>query len=60
MALSRAAVSGGKTRLLSPSAIERASKEQANGIDETLNVPTHRTLGFMLRFAEFADARPAS
>jgi CubicO group peptidase (beta-lactamase class C family) len=50
----------GKTRLLSPWAIERASVEQANGIDETLKVPTHRTLGFMLRFAEFGDARPAT
>ena len=50
----------GKTRLLSPKAIERAAMEHANGIDETLKVPTHRTLGFMLRFAEFDDSRPAT
>ncbi len=47
-------------RLLSPEAVRRAAEEQANGPDETLKVPTHRTLGFMLRFAEFDDLRPAS
>ena len=47
-------------RLLRPEAVRRAAEEQANGIDETLGVPTHRTLGFMLRFIEFGDVRPAS
>ncbi|MEE9280704.1 MAG: serine hydrolase domain-containing protein [Myxococcota bacterium] len=47
-------------RLLRPESVERAAVEEANGIDETLGVPTHRTLGFMLRFAEFGDVRRAS
>jgi CubicO group peptidase (beta-lactamase class C family) len=47
-------------RLLSPKAVKRAALEQADGVDEMLGVPTHRTLGFMLRFAEFDDVRPAS
>jgi CubicO group peptidase (beta-lactamase class C family) len=47
-------------RLLSPESVARAAEERANGLDATLNVPTHRTLGFMLRFAEFDDVRPAS
>jgi len=46
-------------RLLSAAAIEQARVERANGVDATLSVPTHRTLGFMLPFAEFGDARPA-
>ncbi len=45
-------------RLLRAEAVERARVERANGRDETLGVPTHRTLGFMLPFAEFGDVRP--
>ncbi len=47
-------------RLLGAEAVRHAAEEQTNGIDETLGVPTHRTLGFMLRFSEFGDVRPAS
>ena len=47
-------------RLLSPESVERAAQERANGVDATLGVPTHRTLGFMRRFEEFDDVRPAS
>lgn len=47
-------------RLLSPASVERAGEERANGMDATLGVPTHRTLGFMRRFEEFGDVRPAS
>jgi CubicO group peptidase (beta-lactamase class C family) len=45
-------------RLLSREAVDRARVQHANGRDETLGVPTHRTLGFMLPFVEFGDARP--
>jgi CubicO group peptidase (beta-lactamase class C family) len=47
-------------RLLSQQQVERAAVPVATGQDETLGVPTHRTLGFMRRFAEFNDVRPAS
>ncbi|MEE8422228.1 MAG: serine hydrolase domain-containing protein [Dehalococcoidia bacterium] len=47
-------------RLLSAQQVERSARLVASGHDETLGVPTHRTLGFMRRFAEFDDVRPAS
>ena len=46
-------------RLLSERAVRLAATEVAAGMDETLKAPTHRTLGFMLPFAEFNDVRPA-
>ncbi|MPZ98047.1 MAG: serine hydrolase [Dehalococcoidia bacterium] len=45
-------------RLLSPEACKRAAVEQSGGHDVTLNAVAHRTLGFMLPFAEFGDVRP--
>lgn len=46
-------------RLLSERGARLAATDVAAGMDETLKAHTHRTLGFMLPFAEFNDVRPA-